>query len=52
MADCFGSWGVAVYGEEETVVQLMKRVRILPSTMTPVGDVLIGGEGGGVSRFR
>jgi hypothetical protein len=38
---------VAVHGEEETVVQLMKQVRMLPSTTTPVSDVvLIGGDGG------
>jgi hypothetical protein len=45
-----GSWGVAVHGEE-TVVKLLKRVRMPPSVATPVGVVfLIGGDGGGVSR--
>jgi hypothetical protein len=46
-----GSWGVAVHGEEETVVQLLKRVRMPSSTAAPVGVVfLVGGYGGGVSR--
>jgi hypothetical protein len=47
-----GPLGVAVHDEEETVVQLMKRVRMTPSTAAPVGViVLVGGDGGGVSRF-
>jgi hypothetical protein len=46
-----GPWGVAVHGEEETVVLMLKRVRIPPSTEAPVGVVfLVGGDGGGVSR--
>jgi hypothetical protein len=46
----FGPWGVLVHSEEGMVVQLVKRVRMLPSTTTPVGvAILIGGDGG-VSR--
>jgi hypothetical protein len=43
----FGPWGVAVHGEEETVVQLVKRVRMPPSAVVFVGVVfVIGGDGG------
>jgi len=46
-----GPWGVAVHAEEETVVQLVKRVRMSPSTAALVGVVfLVGGVGGDVSR--
>jgi hypothetical protein len=46
-----GPWIVAVHAEEETVAQLMKRVRMLPSMAAPVGVVvLVGGDGRGVSR--
>jgi hypothetical protein len=42
---------VSVHDEEETVVQLMKLVRMLPSPVVPVGVlVLVGGDDGGVSR--
>jgi hypothetical protein len=30
-----GPWGVAVHGEEETVVQLMKRVRVALAPLIP-----------------
>jgi uncharacterized membrane protein len=42
---------VAINVEEETVVQLVKRVRMSPSIAAPMGVVfLVGGVGGGVSR--
>jgi hypothetical protein len=45
-----GSWGAAVYGEEETVVQLLKWVMMPSLIVAPVGVVfLIGGESGGIS---
>jgi hypothetical protein len=37
----------ALHGEEETVIQLLKRVRMQPSTTAHVGVVfLVGGDGG------
>jgi hypothetical protein len=43
-------WGVAVHGEENMMVYLVKQVRMLASTPAPMGVVvLIGGDGGGVS---
>jgi hypothetical protein len=46
-----GPWDVAIHDEEETVIQLVKRVRMPPSVSTPVCVVfLVGGDGGGVSR--
>jgi hypothetical protein len=35
MADFLSSWGAVVHGEEETVVQLLKRVRKPSSTAAP-----------------
>jgi hypothetical protein len=41
---------VAVHGEENTMVYLVKQVRMLASTPAPMGVVvLIGGDDGGVS---
>jgi hypothetical protein len=44
-----GPWGVAAHGEEETVVQLMKRVRMPSSKVAPAGVVVLVGGDGGVS---
>jgi hypothetical protein len=44
-----GSWGVTVHGEEETVFQLLKRVRMPPSMAAPVGVVFLVGSDVGAS---
>jgi hypothetical protein len=46
-----GPWVVVVHDEEETVIQLVKWMRMPSSAATPVGVlVIVGGDGGGVSR--
>jgi hypothetical protein len=46
-----GPWGVPVHGEDKTVDQLVKRVRMPPSVVSPMGViVLVGDDGVGVSR--
>jgi hypothetical protein len=46
-----GPWVVVVHNEEETVIQLVKRMRMPSSAATPAGViVIVGGDGGGVSQ--
>jgi hypothetical protein len=46
-----GPWRLAVHGEEEMMVQLVKRVKMPTSAAAPMDIiVLVGCNGGGVSR--